>query len=111
MNDPQREKFIYIYQNIYKPIYDLNNKIAEHEWHFRWYQDGSGKNDKVMIDFISEIEPLFIEHIVKEYTMEDGKTMSIASTQNILVHSILEELNGRYYDIMYNRKETNSKAA
>ena len=106
--DPDREQFTYIFEKIYKPILDLNQKIAEHEWHFRWHLDGSGKNDRVMMDFISEIEPLFMKKITKEYPMDDGRTMNMTSTQNVLVHSILEELNGRYYDIMYHGKADQS---
>lgn len=102
--DHEREKYLYIYQKIYRPILDLNNKIANREYDFRWHQEGSGGNDKVMMDFISEIEPLFMGQVIDSYTTDNGQTVKMTSTQNILVHSILEELSGRYYDIMYNKK-------
>lgn len=46
----------YIYEKIYKPVIDFNNAVANHEWHFRWYLDGSGKNDFVMEGFLSELQ-------------------------------------------------------
>ncbi len=111
MFDPGEEKFKYIYQKIYKPILDVNQKIAGHEAHFKWYKDGSGKNNEVMADFVGEIEPLFMEKTTNRHTLEDGHEFEITAIQNKLVHAILEELNGKYYDIMYNKKQIESEDA
>ena len=104
MFDPGREKFKYIYWKIYKPILDLNRKIAAHEFHFKWHKDGSGKNDAVMTTFVDEIEELFMEKLICKHTLEDGQEMQATTIQNKLVHTALEELNGKYYDIMYGKK-------
>lgn len=65
--------FNYIYNSIYKPIQDFNKATSEHEFHFRWHKDGTGKNDAVMTEFVSELEQLFIENISEELLLEDGE--------------------------------------
>ena len=102
--DREQENFLYIYNQIYKPILDLNHKISEHEFHFRWHKDGSGHNKVVMHKFIAEIEPLFIEKQTIVLDNTDGSNTSMTSTRNKLVSTLLDELNGRYYDLMYNKK-------
>lgn len=111
MFDPGKEKFKYIYKKIYKPILDVNQKIAGHETHFRWHKDGSGKNNAVMAYFVGEIEPLFMERTANRHTLEDGQEFETTAIQNKLVHATLEELNGKYYDIMYNKKQIESEDA
>jgi len=56
-----KEKFKYIYNSIYKPLRELQRAIQNHYWHFKWHKDGSGKNNKVMENFIAEIEPLIFD--------------------------------------------------
>ena len=102
--DPKEEKFKYIYQSIYKPIVDLNKKVSEHDTHFTLHKDGSGKNETVMTGFIEEIELLIIEKKINKHTLEDGQVIQTESIKNILVSSMLKELNGRYHDIMYGKK-------
>lgn len=102
--DPHKKKREYIYQAIYKPILDLNNAIARHDAHFKWHKDGSGKNDAVMAKFVLEIESLFMEKTTVEHAIGDGHTFQLTDIQNKLVHSVLEELNGKYYDIMYGKQ-------
>ena len=43
-----KKNFKYIYNSIYKPLWELQRAIQKHYWHFKWYKDGTGKNDKVM---------------------------------------------------------------
>lgn len=109
MCDPGRKKSKYIYQNIYKPILDLNRKVGSHEAHFIWHKDGSGKNNVVMTDFVTKIEALFMEKAVSKHTLDDGKEFQTTSVQNKLVYTTLQELNGRYYDIMYGKKQSKSE--
>lgn len=111
MFDPCKEKYKYVFQKIYKPILDVNQKIAEHEAHFKWHKDGSGKNDVVMANFVNEIESLFMEKITSNHMLEDGQEFQTTTVQNKLVHSILEELNGEYYDMMYNKRQAESENA
>ena len=72
--------------------------MQNHEFHFRWHKDGSGKNDRVMEKFVSEIEDIFMEKIPVQHPFI---TFSI---QNKLVKSILKELHGKYYYMMYHKK-------
>ena len=103
----------YIFNNIYQPILQFSNAVSNHLWHFRWYLDGSGRNEKVMTNFIGELEAYLISHsevdVPTEYN-ENGDAISfckISSTEPKLVLDIKKELNGHYYDIMYNTKQDN----
>lgn len=111
MIDPGKKKFKYIYQKIYKPILGVNQKVADHEAHFKWHKDGSGKNDAVMADFVAEIESLFIEKTTSRHTLKDGQEFETTAIQDKLVHATLEELNGKYYDIIYSKKQIESEDA
>ena len=91
-------------------ILDLNQKIASHEAHLKWHKDGSGKNDVVMADFVEEIESLFMEKTTSKHTLEDGQEIETSAIQNKVVHDTLE-LNGKYYDIMYNKKQVEREDA
>lgn len=95
----------YIYEQIYTPILRVNQAINNHVWHFRYYKDGSGKNDKVLGKSIEEIEALFIETTISEIdTNEKGDPVTMTSTKNKIVHTIQEELNEKYYQLMYGKK-------
>ena len=104
MVDKNQENFLYIYEKIYKPITELNSIIASHEFHFRLHKDGNGRNEEVMHQFISDIESLFIEKHTEEYENSDGMITTVTSPRNKLVKNVLDELNGRYYDLMYSKK-------
>ena len=99
----------YIYHSIYEPINKLGNMITLHYWNFKWHKDGSGRNEKVMQYYIDEIEPLIIEK--KDYKIpteidDEGKViseMSGSSVCNKLFRDITNELNNRYYEIMYGK--------
>lgn len=113
--------FQYIYTTIYKPILDFNRAVENHVWHFRWYFDGTGKNDTVMEKFLLELQEYLLEKneqdIPTEYD-ENGNIVSICHYSTVkpkLVLNIRKELNGRYYEIMYGKKiakrEMNSQEA
>lgn len=97
----------YVYEKVYKPILDFNQAVIQHEWHFRWHLDGSGKNDAVMEKFTSELQDyLRIRTEVKvpaEYDADGNiiKYCKYSSTTSKLVADISKELNGHYYEIMY----------
>ena len=101
----------YIYSSIYKPILDFNHAVANHIWHFRWYLDGSGRNDTVMQKFVSELQDYLITTV--EYNIptnydEKGNVISFShytSTSSKLVSDVKEELCGRYYEIMYGQRK------
>lgn len=105
INDFHKEKFKYIYNSIYKPILNFNQAISKHEFLFRWHKDGSGKNDTVMAEFVSELEELFMQKISNEHLLDNGKTVCVTSIKNYLVSAVNSELNGKYYDLMYNKKK------
>ena len=93
------------FEQIYTPILRVNQAINNHVWHFRYCKDGSGKNDKVLGKFIEEIEALFIETTISEIdTNEKGDPVTMTSTKNKIVHTIQEELNEKYYQLMYGKK-------
>ena len=91
----------------------VNQKIGHHIWHFRWYKDGSGRNERVMEKFLQEIEDLIIETIVEKYPkledfpedMRDGiEVNTISTTRNKLVEDVQKELIGKYYCYMYGKR-------
>lgn len=67
----------YIYEKIYLPILKFNQAVNNHVWHFRWYFDGSGKNEPVMEMFVEQLE----QHLL--YRNEKGS---------------------KYYRIMYGKR-------
>jgi len=105
MFDYKDKNFKYIFNNIYKPVLDFNQAISEHEYHFRWHKSGSSSNTAVMKIFISELENLFIKRENSEYSRDSGEKTSVVVIKNQLVNSVLSELNGRYYELMYNKRK------
>ena len=104
----------YIYKKLYHPILLFNQAVGSHAWHFRWYFDGSGKNDSVMEMFVAQLEQHLLirseQSIPTDYDAS-GKAVSFMETTSVeskLVHEILQELNGKYYDIMYGKKKSHS---
>ena len=87
----------YIYEYIYSPINKFNQEVQNHEFHFRWHKDGSGKNDRVMKTFVSELENMFMEKISVQ------NSFITVLIQNKLVKSILKELHGKYYYMIYHK--------
>ena len=108
--DPHHKKQYYIFENIYLPISTLINKVSSMERHFRYHKNTLEVNPSEMWDgrqmsmFIKEIEELFIEEKEHKETDSDGHEIVFREVSNKLVHSILEELNGTYFDMMYGRK-------
>ena len=39
-----KKNYKYIYNSIYKPLWELQVAIQKHYWHFKWYKDGTGKS-------------------------------------------------------------------
>lgn len=94
----------YIYKSIYNPLIIAYNKSISHSWHFRMHRNGTGVNEPEMKSFIEEIEPCFIE--IKTYTHEyEKETFNSKTIKNKLVDEIIEQLNGKYYQIMYGNKK------
>lgn len=108
-----KETFSYIYNSIYRPLWELQMEVQKHYWNFKWHKDGSGKNDKVMEEFVVEIEPLILDK--REYRVpikENDNTvscMTATSVSNKIVENINKELIGRYYKIMYGKKSSEVK--
>ena len=102
----------YIYYNIYKPILDFNNAVANHVWHFRWYLDGSGRNDVVMQDFVLELQRYLLkieeQNMPTEYDENGNATSFFNYKSNCpkLVLDVKTELEGKHYEIMYGKKKT-----
>lgn len=104
MFDINDKDFKYIFNNIYKPVLDFNQAISEHECHFRWHKSGSGSNTAVMKIFISELENVFIKRVNSEYSRDSGEQTFVVVIKNQLVNTVMAELNGRYYELMYNKR-------
>lgn len=101
----------YIYYNIYKPILDFNQAVANHVWHFRWHLDGSGKNDVVMQKFVDELQSYLLRITEKDVPTEYDENNNPISfchyrtAEPKLVFDVKRELGGRYYNIMYGKRK------
>lgn len=109
MFDWRKENRSYIFSKIYHPIQIIDHQINLHVWHFRWYKDGSGRNEKVMEKFVKEIEDLIMESTTTQFRgleehSKDEKGFPITQTRNKVVISVSQELNGEYYRLMYGNK-------
>ena len=108
-----KKNYKYIYNSIYKPLWELQVAIQKHYWHFKWYKDGTGKNDKVMEEFLKEIEPLILDREEMKTPIEtdqNGKAikyLTATAVTNRIVSSINKELTGKYYTLMYGKKQKN----
>lgn len=105
-----KKNYKYIYNSIYKPLWELQVAIQKHYWHFKWYKDGTGKNDKVMEEFLKEIEPLILDREEMKTPIEtdqNGKAikyLTATAVTNRIVSSTNKELTGKYYTLMYGKK-------
>ena len=106
----RKDNFTYIFHSIYEPLLILQTAVQKHDWHFKWYKDGTAKNDNVMEDFLAEIEPLILDkkedHISGEFDESSvtKKDIVITSVSNRIVEKINTELHGKYYKLMYNKE-------
>lgn len=94
----------YIYSNIYQPILEINSLISSHVWHFRWYKDGSGRNDVVVGEFVQKIEELIIETTQPNPNDPKGNPYSMNCTKNRIINLIGNELEEKYYILMYGKR-------
>lgn len=105
----------YIYNSIYQPILQFNQAVSCYSFNFRYYLNKSRYNSEAMEDFVSELEKYLIrraeENVPKEYD-NAGKPKEfckIVSVEPKLVLEIQEQLNGRYFEILYGKRNS-SKA-
>ncbi len=102
---------MYIYNSLYKPLYELDVAIQKHYWHFRWHKDGSGKSDRAMQDFVVEIEELILQKEKQQVPAKvDKNGVAISYTErevifNRIVNDLLNELYGKYYLLTYGKKD------
>lgn len=100
----------YIYDSICRPIFDFTESVTNYVWDFRCYLDNSGKNDEVIKKYIEELESYLIKKVEKEIPVEyneDNIPISYSKVKSFspkLAKNISDELNGRYYTIMYGEK-------
>lgn len=99
----------YIFEKIYRPIQEIDQKINYHIWHFRWHKDGSGHNERAMEKFVQEIENLIIETTSTQFddfggSPDSAESFPITQAHNKVVKNVIQELNGEYYRLMYGNK-------
>jgi hypothetical protein len=105
----------YIYDKIYRPICNFNNAVTNHVWHFRMYLDGSGKNEKVIQNFVTELEDYLIKVTEKDIPTEYDENCEPTAfchcsyVESKIVREINSELAGRYYEILYGKRIANKE--
>lgn len=85
-----------IYEKIYNRCMKFSWLIEEHYWNFKWYIDGSGKNDQVIAEFINKIEDEMLNVI---------KSDSGEYSEPKITRELDEELSKNYYEIMYGKRK------
>ena len=85
--DFKKRKTRYLYSKIYKPLLEVNQLVKYHTDHFRWYMDGTGRNEVVITTFIHDIENLL-------------------PAKNKDKMNIKDELNGKFFLLMNGRRLT-----
>lgn len=105
----------YIFDSIYQPIIKFNFAVNDYSRNFRYYIDGSYRNENVMLSYVSNLEQFLIVKTEIEVPIEYNDDGSVKSTTKIqggsprLVREILEQLYGHYYEIMYRKKKKKKK--
>ena len=97
--DHKHQKRNYIYNSIYTPLYDFDQAVKRCYWSFQWYLKGTNKNKLVIESFLNELQSYLLE---KNETITSACQMK--SSMPKLTRKIQQELDGRYYEIMYGRK-------
>lgn len=97
-----------LWKNIYGPINELNHAVARHEYHFekqiKYIEEGLAGNERVMRDFIAEIEPLFMTERTS-ITPGDGCVPIDVAPYNWLVQDVESALNSNeYFTYTYGRR-------
>ena len=100
--DLKRNNMLYIYNHIYEPIINLKNSIRMYYWNFVWHENGTGRNEQAMSKYIEEIEGLIFEKM--QSNINDEIEIGIYSIYNKFARTIRNELNGKYYKLMYGNK-------
>lgn len=80
----------YIYQEIYEPIILFKDKVARYEFDFMYFMNSSEKNYLIIEKNLAELENSFLEC---------GKNW----TKPKLTRKINNQLDGKYYEIMYGK--------
>ena len=99
----------YIYRDIYNPIMDLDTLIKDKAYHFKEYKKAKCGNLLVMKMLLDEIDKKIMFCKNKTFQSPDGSTCKTIYRYNKFVKSIREELNSRYYEIMYGHKNCQLK--
>lgn len=116
--DWEQKTFLYIYNSIYYPIERIYNLVALYYGDLKAYKNGFNINDGDIQSYVSKIESLIIEKTIYKVPSEIDETGRVISESicskehNKIVDSIADELNSRYYIIMYGKrtyKKENSK--
>ena len=101
----------YIFEKIYEPTLVLRKLISEKCFHFREYKKAFSGNSRVMRIFVDEVAVAIMSQQEMTSVNEHGVSIVMKTTHNKAVEQLLEELDGRYYKIMYPRAKKEVKNA
>ena len=108
-NDKKTRK--YIYEKIYEPTLVLRRLISEKCFHFNEYRKALHGNSRVMRIFVDEVAGAIMEYKEMKSVNEHGVSMVMKTSHNKIVEQLFEELDSRYYEIMYPRTKKEVKNA
>ena len=111
----QEEQIDFIKTYIYQPIIEFNQAISQRVWNFRFYFDGSGKNEEAMEMFVNELEKHLIYVEENEVPIEENEInenniqCEVISIESKLVRNVTKALNNGYICIMDNKWRKHKK--
>lgn len=100
----------YIHDCIYYPILKFNRAVENRAWNFRQCLGATQKNNAAMQQLVAELEDHLFETSTKDIpTKYDANGVPIefchcTAVMPKLVHNSYQELNGRYYEIIYGKR-------
>ena len=91
----------YIYDRLYHPITTARNLIAEKCFHFREYRNAIEGNKRVMHILVQDVAEVLLSTTTKKGFTGMGMSMVMNFTYNKLAENLRNELNGKFYKLMY----------
>ena len=91
----------YIYDRLYHPITTARNLIAEKCFHFREYRNAIEGNKRVMHILVQDVAEVLLSTTTKKGFNGMGMSMVMNFTYNKLAENLRNELNGKFYKLMY----------
>ncbi|WP_199624785.1 hypothetical protein [Paenibacillus alkalitolerans] len=96
----------YIYKQIYEKINKIRNILKEKSFHFNEYKKTDTGNLAVMKILIKEIDNEIMDRTEEDVINSSGDKTKLSFSYNKLTEELSNELNGKFYELMYSDFKT-----